>query len=346
MTKTNTGGRHLLHFVEFVGVGVGTPPSGNSNLAEGRIEVGPAEDSHFRTDWPDGTPWQCQYSPTTPDSEGKGIKIVVLGGYGLATVYLFQELVALLQERFPGIGITVVDIPGGGGHPRNMRAAEGDEIEKCISDTIISTLRETNCDIIVVAFSTSGLFLRPALMTLESRGFDLQRIIGVSIISLPLGVRRPENEVLARVVDFVERYGPTRPVAHLGDFIWIKVATRRPDGHIPPKLNNIPHTEWYPLRATATIIAQGLKRRDSSLVPESLGAIPQLVIHGARDGKCPPRPVWDLVDILTENGQNVEKIELPHSANAVPLGKDESLFQEKFVQWCETVLEDRTVQSK
>jgi pimeloyl-ACP methyl ester carboxylesterase len=276
--------------------------------------------------------------------EDKGVQLVIFGGYGLASVYLFRDLVTMLQERFPSFGISVIDIPGAGGHPWNMRAAEGNEIEGCISDTLLAVLEESNRDVIVVTFSTAGLFLRSALMKLQEGGFKLQRIIGVSFISLPLGVRRPENEVLAKVVNFIERYGPTRPIAHLGDFIWIKVSTRRPDRRTPPKLNNIPQTEWYPLRATSTIISQGLRVRSSSLLPENLSTVPQLVIHGTRDGKCPPGPVWILVDHFNATGQRLQKLELPHSGHAIPLGKDAALFEQEFVQWCELLLSCRTTE--
>jgi pimeloyl-ACP methyl ester carboxylesterase len=226
-----------------------------------------------------------------------------------------------------------------------MRAAEDDEIENCIADTLTSSLKETDRDIIVITFSTAGLFLKPALVTIANQGLDLNRIIGVSAISLPLGVRRPENEVLARLVEFVEHYGPTKPIAHIGDYIWIKIAARRPEGNTPTKLNDIPQTEWYPLRATATIIAQGLKLRDSSLLPASLSTTPQLVIHGSRDGKCPPGPVWKLVETLIANGHRIQQLELPGSGHAVPLGKDAALFEEKFIKWCETVLRNQNLES-
>lgn len=345
MINTAASGKQQFPFVEFMGIGIGTPPCRSERLAPEEPEYIPVvADSHFRADWPDGTPWRSEYPPKAlrmPPAGDNGGQLLILGGYGLSCVYLFQDLVTLLQERLPGFGISVADIPGAGGHPRNMRAAEGDAIEDCISDTLGSVLKESNRDIIIVTFSTAGLFLRPALIKLQQDGFDIERIIGVSVISLPLGVRRPENEMLARVVDLVERYGPTRPIAHIGDFIWIKVSTRRPDSHTPPRLATIPHTAWYPLRATATIIAQGLKLRDSSLLPDSLRTIPQFVIHGARDGKCPSGPVWALVSRLISEGQTIRKLELPNSGHAIPLGKDITLFESEFLQWCETIVASR-----
>jgi pimeloyl-ACP methyl ester carboxylesterase len=255
--------------------------------------------------------WQAVPESLTLPGGGAG-DVLILGGFGLSTVYLFRSLAERLAQH--GYGASIRNLVGSRGDYDELRRVTAEDFFEDITTTL-ETSRGSR-PMTVIAFSTSALVVPLILAERPDLSPD-----GLILISTPLGVR---DRLFQTLGPFIAYTCPPR-VKPIFELLWFRGRGRRV---LKPEIEKLPQFHWLGARATSELVP--LQDRFKSLAP-CFPSVRTLFLHGTRDGKCSTDLIREYVERVAQPSTTLEVID--GGRHTMSVGSDAAAMENAVIRF-------------
>jgi pimeloyl-ACP methyl ester carboxylesterase len=251
--------------------------------------------------------------------------LILFGGFGVSSSYVFEEIAQQTSERLSA-RIIMANLDGNDGKFASLQWTDAAKMRLKARSLVEDVLKTCTAPPIVGGFSTGSLLA-------ASLKADFGSAIGGSImLSTPLKMKNKLHQGLMRFGYSTFYSYLTYPSFWWWRFFWIRTPGKVSDT-MTERQRLMPQLEWTPGASTCGLIRLQRDARAAISGKMRRTPAPLLVMHGKRDGKAPWRDSQWIVDQL--KGPQTTSVLMEDSGHTITLGREKDTFNRTMLTWLE-----------